>query len=91
MRLALALALTLSLPVDPAFGCHRFSVWRYPWAQHCKLARATAVREAARGPARGSGPDRAVPAPAPMPPALDQETQRAQAVEALKLKLRGNQ
>jgi hypothetical protein len=31
---AIALALILMAPA-PAEACHHFSVWRYPWAQHC--------------------------------------------------------
>jgi hypothetical protein len=36
--LMLALALQAASPVEAA-ACHRFSHWRYPWAQSCGMAR----------------------------------------------------
>ncbi len=32
---ALGLALLVALLPAPAEACHRFSVWKYPWAQRC--------------------------------------------------------
>ena len=32
---ALSLALAIALLPAPAEACHRFSVWKYPWAQRC--------------------------------------------------------
>jgi hypothetical protein len=89
MRLALALA--LSLAADPAAACHRFSVWRYPTPQRC------AVRLAQEARLRPSTQLRAEIAPAakegrPAPPAsIDEDAERAKAVETLKLILGGNQ
>ena len=31
----LAMALLVSAPVPAAAGCHRYSVWHYPWPQQC--------------------------------------------------------
>ena len=33
--LLLALAVLASAPVPAAAGCHRYSVWHYPWPQRC--------------------------------------------------------
>lgn len=55
MRAALALAVVLTMP-DPA-SARCYSVWRYPWPQHC------GVTYAARTPARED------PRLPPMPPA----------------------
>ena len=48
MRIALAAALLAAMTTDAA-ACHRFSVWRYPWHQSCRVAGAT-MREMAHAP-----------------------------------------
>ena len=35
---ALGLALAIALTSAPAEACHHFSVWKYPWPQHCGAA-----------------------------------------------------
>ena len=54
MTRALALAGLLALAAGPALACHRFAVWRYPWAQRCGFvlvrtapARATSISSGA--------------------------------------------
>ena len=42
------LVLTVLALVTPAHACHRFKVWRYPWAQRCYVrptVQARAVQE----------------------------------------------
>jgi hypothetical protein len=34
---ALAFVAVLPLMLDPAQACHRFSVWKYPYAQRCSM------------------------------------------------------
>ena len=59
----IALALALMLAASPAFACHLYSVWKYPWAQRCPLPHSPALR---RAPARAfiSFPSASVAAPA---------------------------
>jgi hypothetical protein len=73
-RAALILVFTLATN-NPALACHRYSTWWYPWPQSCK-----------------STPARLAEAPAPpAPPAraivTDEESERVQAIEALKVEL----
>jgi hypothetical protein len=64
MRLhTITLSVTLALAAAPASACHRYSVWKYPWAQRCPLPYSPALR---RAPARAfiSFPSAPVAAPA---------------------------
>jgi hypothetical protein len=45
--LLLAVAVLASEPTEAA-SCHRYSVWRYPWAQSCGLYPTVAKQEARR-------------------------------------------
>jgi hypothetical protein len=59
----IALALALTLAAQPAFACHRYSVWHYPSPQRCPLPHSPALW---RAPARAfiSFPSAPVAAPA---------------------------
>lgn len=86
MRLTLVLAvLVLARPAE-AQACHRFSVWLYPWPQHCKVTH-VAFQDV-------PAPD-LHPVPAPPPRTVDESHQpdltpddedaaRAKAIEALR-------
>ena len=53
MRLALALALLMSMPVDTAAACHRFSVWHFSSPQRCGVRSLHHVADGVRpAPAR---------------------------------------
>jgi hypothetical protein len=82
MRLALALALTLA--ADPAAACHRFSVWRYPTPQRCGLRLAQEAHPRPSRQLREEG------RPAPPEP-IDEDADRAKAIEKLKSILGDNQ
>jgi hypothetical protein len=72
-RAALVLVFTLATN-SPALACHRYSTWWYPWPQSCRSTPARLVEPAPPAP-----PARAV--------VTDEESARAQAIEALKVKL----
>ena len=59
----LALALLASEPVDAAAQCHRYAIWRYPWAQRCAMGQKHAFpRQKHVSEVRGpSGPDIPLP------------------------------
>jgi hypothetical protein len=89
VRTLLAAALLVAFGADPAQACHRFSVWKYPQPQRCKV---THVALQAVSPADL----RHLPAPAPWivdeshSPGLtpdDEDAARARALEALKAML----
>ena len=40
----------LFLAVQPAFACHRFSHWAYPWSQRCSAATTHTIRHAPAEP-----------------------------------------
>jgi hypothetical protein len=77
MRASLTLVFLLS--AQPAFACHRYSTWSYPWPQSCKAtsARPAPLKIAALPPA---------PRPAIVPTVEDPA--RVQAIERLKQALR---
>ena len=88
MRLALAIALTLA--ADPAAACHRFSVWRYPTPQRCAVRLAQEARLRPSAQLRGEiapAPKEGRPAP---PASIDEDAERAKAVERLKAMLGDN-
>jgi hypothetical protein len=71
--------------VQPAFACHHFSTWRYPWPQSCRSAPAL-VRHVRleQAPPAAPAPDTK---PILIPPGWDEEQERREAIEALKTKL----
>ena len=83
-------ALGLLWASAPAQACHRFSIWRYPQAQHCKVRLPVVASWKPR-----SAPARMDTATAPSAPAvelpLDEDTARAKAIERLKLMLGDSQ
>jgi creatinine amidohydrolase/Fe(II)-dependent formamide hydrolase-like protein len=78
----LTIAALLLAQTAPAAACHRFSVWRYPTPQRC------AVAHVAKPAARAMVPAAPAVATAPHDPAVDEEAERAAAMEQLRVELR---
>lgn len=82
-RLFLVLTL-IGAMVEPAFACHRFRVWHYPWPQRCPVAlggHGRPVRLLAETPAPRPAAD-SLPAVAPVPPSGPPFKQAAKPPEA---------
>jgi hypothetical protein len=98
MKRIFMVAALVAATTTPAFACHHFRVWRYPWPQRCPVVVddqkgsaggiGTAAAPTAPRPAPESSPALAPVQPDPGPP-LTKEEEQAVSVEQLRKALEG--